>query len=313
MGDLILIIGLSIIGLVGYLGVTGKFDFSNYKKNSKSAKQKSGNSSTTQTTKMIEGDFLSLIGVVGFQYELLEIKTKQGHRKFTGAIKTLPINYYLRSYDEQMVTDNNFEELLARLNLGPGREVDVSWHIQSRPIELVDQLQPYYDNFPNLSSVAQRFANDSFFPFLEQWKETVNEYDYQEYFLVTLEYSPKMLMELDEEAVIKKARNEFSRIATSIISAYGKMDGRSSICSSIDVLEALYFATHKRNASISNFRKLLDENGINIKDGALSNIIVPDFDQTDRDALKVIEDLISEGEYDWDAEEAQNEVEKEQT
>jgi hypothetical protein len=237
---------------------------------------------TATQAKEIKGPFNELLGIKQMHGNLFELKSeKKDVRIFVGAVHCEPINYALRSYEEQAETDRAYEHLLASLSLGPGREVKIATHLHSRPIELVDQMKLYYDNFPNLDAIAQRYAQTMFFPYMELWQKAVEENDYARYFLVTLEYTDKMIGDMDEESILIKVRNEFGRLSSNIISNYGRMGGISEVCQQRDLYEAMYFATHKKTASIERFRKMIEA------DNPLSPFVVSDYS---RDAYRYLED-----------------------
>lgn len=276
MDDILMIAGLLLVGFIIYRGINNKPIIPGLGGDKKKSPKKTASSSVH--TQEIRGSFRDLIGMRAIHGNLIELKPENQVRRFTGAIKVRPINYLLRSFDEQVQTDNAFEDMLARLSLGPGREVPLAIHIQSRPIELVDQMKQYHDNFPNLSEVAQRYAQSMFYPFMEQWQNSVDDYAYARYIFFTLEYSPRMIEGLEEKTIIAKALNEFTRLANTAISSYGRMGGVAQTCGIADLLEAMYFATHKSNASIENFRRIMQ------KEGLLSYIIEPSFEDSERPA-----------------------------
>lgn len=279
MDDILMILGLLLVGFVIYRGINNKPIIPGLGGDKKKKKSSSKGNASAVHTQEIRGNFRDLIGLHAIHGNMIELKSENQLRRFTGAIKVRPINYLLRSYDEQVQTDNAFEDMLARLSLGPGREVPMVIHVQSRPIELVDQLKQYHDNFPNLSEVAQRYAQSMFYPFMEQWQNSVDEYAYSRYIFFTLEYTPRMLDGLGEKTIIAKALNEFTRLANTAISSYGRMGGLAQTCGIPDLLEAMYFATHKSNASIEDFRRIMQ------KEGLLSYIVEPDFERSDRPAF----------------------------
>ncbi|WP_240421861.1 hypothetical protein [Paenibacillus periandrae] len=232
--------------------------------------------------KEIKGSFNDLIGIKQVFGNLFELKSdNKDVRKFVGSVRCEPINYALRSYEEQAETDRAYEHLLASLSLGPGREVKIATHLHSRPIELVDQMKLYTDNFPNLDPIAQRYAQSMFFPFMDTWQKSVEEYDYARYFLVMLDYTEKMIEDMDEESILIKVRNEFGRLGSNIISNYGKMGGYSEVCQQRQLYEAMYFATHKKTASINNFRRLFE------RENPLSQFALSDYS---RDSYRYLEE-----------------------
>jgi len=273
-------VGIALCGFLLYRGINNKPMIPGLanRKTKKVVDTRQGSG----TKKEIKGPFNDLIGIKQFHGNLFELRSdNKTLRTFVGAIRCEPINYGLRSYEEQKETDNAYEHLLASLSLGPGREVKVATHIHSRPIELVDQMKLYHENFPKLDPIAQRYAQSMFFPFMEMWQRSVEDHDYSRYFLVILEYSDKMIGEMDEESILIKVRNEYGRLASNIISNYGRMGGYAEECRQLDLYEALYFATHKKTASIQKFRKIFEQ------DQALSQFVVSDYS---RDAYRYLED-----------------------
>jgi hypothetical protein len=194
-------------------------------------KKKKETKKSNQETPVLEGTFQELMGIKAVYGDIVELETeKKSGRNYLGLIKVNDINYLLRSHNEQRQTDLSFETLLAQLNLGPGREVNVGIHVQSRPIDLSEQLKPYQKSFQDLNPIAQRYAESMFFPFMEYWQQTVDEYDYQAYFRVDLIYNDILLDELDEGQIIMKVQNEFNRVASIIQRNYSSMGGQSTIC-----------------------------------------------------------------------------------
>ncbi|RUS44982.1 hypothetical protein [Cohnella sp. AR92] len=268
MADLIMYVALGLVGYLLYRGLNHKPIIPLRKR----AKKQKNKRELAINTREIKGPFNELLGIKTVHGNLFELKTEQKDvRVFVGAVQCEPINYALRSNDEQADTDNAYEHLFASLSLGPGREVHVATHVHSRPIELVDQMKVYYNNFQNLDPVAQRYAQTMFFPFMETWQKGVEEFDYGRYFLVTLDYSNKMIGDMDEDSILVKVRNEFGRLASNIISNYGRMGGIAEICQQRDLYEALYFATHKKSASIEHFRSLFD------RENPLSPFVMSDY------------------------------------
>ncbi|MGY3718587.1 hypothetical protein ACWE42_24020 [Sutcliffiella cohnii] len=226
-------------------------------KTKKKAKKK-----TNQETPKLDMSFKELMGIKAIYGDIVELDTKKSSRNFLGLIKVEDINYLLRSLNEQRQTDIAFETLLAQLNLGPGREVNIGIHVQSRPIDLSEQLKPYQDNFEQLNPIAQRYAESMFFPFMEYWQQTVDEYDYQSYFRVDLKYNEALIDSLDEEQLILKVRNEFNRVASILQRNYNAMGGQSTICKEYEMYEAIYFAVNKQTASLERFKKLMAKEGL---------------------------------------------------
>lgn len=260
LNNLIMIV---LIGLVVYLfiyPIMGKpYPIKFFKNKPKTTKK---NRQTKEESKELKMNFQELIGVRGLHGEVVELNQEGERRHFIGLIKTQPINYLLRSLNEQEVTDRSFEQLLAQLNLGPGREVNFAIHIQSRPIDLSEQLKPYEESFPTLNPIAQRYAQSMFFPYMEYWQQTVDEFDYQMYFVVDLLYDERVLEELDEDSIILKVRNEFNRVAQIIIRNYGNMGGNAKVCIEKDLYEAEYFAVNKQTGSIEHFNRFIGKEGI---------------------------------------------------
>lgn len=222
-----------------------------------------------------------LLGIKEFHGDLIEIEEGNGVRRFVGVVKVEQINYLLRSYEEQAETDNAYEHLLASLTLGPGREVDFAPTVCSRPIDLGDQLRPYEEAFPNLDPTAQRYGETMFFPFMREWQQTVDEFDYQCYIPIILRYTEKMIEDLDEESILIKARNEFGRLANNIRVNYRNMGGLSKICAEYDLYEALYFSLNKQTGTLSHFRYLMEQEGV------LSPFVNSDYT---RDSYRYVED-----------------------
>jgi hypothetical protein len=277
VSDLLMYMGLAIVAYILWRGLNNKpvFPFLSNRKKKFNDERSAGKA------KEIQGDFKELIGIKGICGNLIELQPENGIRTFVGAVQCDPINYQLRSILEQRETDNAYEVLLASLSLGPGREVKIAVHVQSRPIELVDQLKQYHDAFGKLDPIAQRYAQSMFFPFMEQWQNSVDEYDYARFFFVILDYSPKMLEGLDEDMILSKAQNEFVRLSGNIISNYARMGGIAESCDIEGLLEAMYFATHKRSGTVEGFRSILSH------PGRLSNSVTSDYS---RDAVRYLED-----------------------
>ncbi|WP_150274093.1 hypothetical protein [Paenibacillus tepidiphilus] len=272
MWDLFMYVGLGVCGYFLYCGVQNKPFFPWIKKSNK--KKIVPERESLKQARIIEGPFHELMGIKEHYGNLLELKSEiRGVRKFSGAVRCEPINYDLRSFEEQQETDMAYEHLLASVSLGPGREVKLGTHIQSRPIELVDEMQTYQENFHNLDPVAQRYAEEMFFPYIEGWQKTVEEYDYTRYILVILEYTDKMIGHMDEESILLKAKNEFGRLAGNIGSNYSRMGGYSEVCQEMDLYEAIYFATHKKNASIRHFRSIMSQ------DNPLSTVVMSNYEK----------------------------------
>ncbi|PGT84633.1 MULTISPECIES: hypothetical protein [Bacillaceae] len=260
------LIMIVLIGLVVYFfgyPIMGKpYPFNPFKKRGKSKKNNLGTKRGSEDTQELKVNFQELIGVKGIHGEVVELNEAGESRHFIGLIKTESINYLLRSMNEQQTTDLSYEQLLAQLNLGPGREVNVGIHIQSRPIDLSEQLKPYQESFEQLNPIAQRYGETMFFPYMEYWQQTVDEFDYHSYFTVDLYYDQKLLEDLDEDSIILKVRNEFNRVAQIIVRNYANMGGRSNICSERQLYEALYFSVNKQTGSIEHFNRFIEKDGI---------------------------------------------------
>jgi hypothetical protein len=256
--NLLMLFMIGVVIFIFAFPIAGKpYPISFLKKKKKSSK------TSTQEAPEIEGSFQELMGIKALYGDIVELETeKKSGRNFLGLIRVDDINYLLRSINEQRQTDLAFETLLAQLNLGPGREVNVGIHVQSRPIDLSEQLKPYHENFKDLNPIAQRYAESMFFPFMEYWQQTVDEYDYQAYFRVDLKYSELLTDELEEEQLIMKVRNEFSRVASIIQRNYNSMGGQSTICNEYLLYESLYFAVNKQTSSLERFKKFMAQEGI---------------------------------------------------
>jgi len=222
-----------------------------------------------------------LLGIKAFYGDLVELNDSKGIRKFVGVVKAEPINYLLRSNEEQVETDTAYEHMVASLSLGPGREVDFATTISSRPIDLGDQLRPYEEAFPSLDPNTQRYAQTMFFPFMKQWQQTVDEFDYQRYIPIIIRYTEKMIDGLDEDSILIKARNEFGRLSSNIRVNYKRMGGRCKVSTEYDLYESLYFSLNKQTGKLSHFRHLME------KEGVLSPFVCSDYS---RESYRYIED-----------------------
>lgn len=255
--NIIMLIMIGVVIFIFSFPVMGKPYPFKFKKKKKEIK------ASNQETPKIEGTFQELMGIKAMYGDIVELDSeKKSGRNFLGLIRVDDINYLLRSLNEQRQTDLAFETLLAQLNLGPGREVNVGIHVQSRPIDLSEQLKPYQESFENLNPIAQRYAESMFFPFMEYWQQTVDEYGYQAYFRVDLKYSDILLDGLDEEQTIMKVRNEFNRVASIIQRNYNSMGGQSTICNEYLMYEAIYFAVNKQTSSIERFKRMMKKEGL---------------------------------------------------
>lgn len=256
MTDILMILMIAAVCFVFYFPIVGKpypIKFKPKKKKHKKA---------TSETPELNVSFQELMGIKAIYGDVVELESAKSGRNFLGLIKVEDINYLLRSFNEQKQTDMAFETLLAQLNLGPGREVNIGIHVQSRPIDLSEQMKPYQENFDKLNPIAQRYAESMFFPFIEYWQQTVDEYDYQGYFRVDLKYNDLLLEDLEEEQIIMKVRNEFNRVASIIQRNYNAMGGQSTICDEYLLYEALYFAVNKQTASIERFKRMMNQEGL---------------------------------------------------
>ncbi|MDQ0896343.1 MULTISPECIES: hypothetical protein [unclassified Paenibacillus] len=267
MSDIFMFLGLGLIGYLIFRVMTNKPIIPLSKK-----KKKTENKKASIQTRELEGDWKNIIGVKQIVGDnLIELEQRGDIRTFVGAVKTEPINYQLRSIIEQEDTDRAYERLLAQLSLGPGREVKLGIHVQSRPIELVDQMQQYYDAFPSLQPIAQRYAESMFFPFMEHWQKNTDEYNFARYFFIILEYPPKLIEDLDDDLIYSKATNEYYRLGSTIVGGYGRMGGVAKLASIEDLLESQYFATHKQSGTVKGFRSIL------ANPGRLGNIVTSDY------------------------------------
>lgn len=261
--DIFMYIGLGFVGWMLYCMILDKPLLPWFVKYADKKKSKKETVEDKKPDIELKITLKELLGIKESFGDLIELKEdKKGVRTFVGAVKCEPINYLLRSFAEQQDTDHAYEHLIASLTLGPGREVGTATHISSRPIDLGDQLKPYEEAFPDLDPTSQRFAQGMFFPFMRQWQQTVDEFDYQRYFIVPIKYSDKHLSGLDEQSIILKARNEFGRLAGNIRSNYKRMGGRCKICSEVDLYEAIYFSLNKQNGKLQHFRTLMEKEGI---------------------------------------------------
>jgi len=259
MTDILMILMIAVVCAIFYFPIAGKpYPIKFNKKKKKNNKNKKSSNETPE----LDISFQELMGIKALYGHVVELESGKSGRNFLGLIKVDDINYLLRSYNEQVQTDRAFEALLAKLNLGPGREVNVGIHIQSRPIDLSEQMKPYQENFDKLNPIAQRYAESMFFPFIELWQQTVDEYDYQGYFRVDLKYNDLLLEDLDEEQIIMKVSNEFNRVASIIQLNYNSMGGQSQICDEYLMYEALYFAVNKQTASIERFKRMMNQEGL---------------------------------------------------
>lgn len=255
--NLIMLLMIGAVIFIFIFPIMGKPYPINFKKKKKEKKKNS------EETPELEGSFQELMGIKAMFGDIVELETpKKSGRNFLGLIRVDDINYLLRSINEQRQTDLAFETLLAQLNLGPGREVNIGIHVQSRPIDLSEQLKPYQENFKELNPIAQRYAESMFFPFMEYWQLTVDEYDYQAYFRVDLHYNEALLEELDEDQIIMKVRNEFNRVASIIQRNYNSMGGQSTICNEYFMFEAMYFAVNKQTSSLERFKRMMAKEGL---------------------------------------------------
>ncbi|MEF2246398.1 hypothetical protein [Paenibacillus sp. IITD108] len=280
--DMFMYAGLAFVGWCVYCLITDKPIIPWLSKRLDKNKKKTNKKYNKKEDIELDVPIKTLLGIKEFHGNLCELlEEKNGTRIFVGIVKTEPINYLLRSHEEQVETDTAYEHMLASISLGPGREVEFATHVSSRPIDLGDQLRPYEKSFPNLGAGAQRYAESIFFPFLKSWQQSVDEFDYQGYFIVRLRYTAKMLENLTEESILVKARNEFGRLANNIRLNYKRMGGRCKISTNIDLYEALYFALNKQQGSMNHFRSLME------KEGMLSPFVMSDFS---RESYRYMED-----------------------
>ncbi|MEI2356265.1 hypothetical protein [Mesobacillus zeae] len=169
-----------------------------------------------------------------------------------------PVNYFLKSQDEQEAIDIVFESWLAAINYAPkcyfqNRFIDIS--------EPIENMQKNMQNSEDLNEAALSFGR-SMIQDLVNWQSQTPRYDTKRYLIFTHKIKPNDITadspEEYEEKMIEKAFAELMRRLNAAKAQLRKGEHDISLLPTEGIYELLYHTFNRRKAVKQRFKDMVE-------------------------------------------------------
>lgn len=205
---------------------------------------------------------------------------------FTMIAEVDPVNYFLKSQDEQEAIDTVFESWLAQLNY------PVRIYLQSRYIDItepIQQMDKAMRDSEDLNEAALSFGqgmiND-----LIQWQSQTPRFETKRYLIFTHKIKPNDISadtkEELEEKIVDKAFSELLRRVNTAKSQLRKAEMEISLLPTEGIYELLYHTFNRRKAVKQRFKDMIEHE---------KNAMYVTADQTD-ERIEAVKETIEENE-----------------
>lgn len=203
-----------------------------------------------------------------------------------------PVNYFLKSQDEQEVIDSIFESWLATLNY------HVGWYLQNRFVDIsepIEEMSKSMKESEDLNEAAYSFGQ-SMIEDLVQWQTSTPRYETKRYIVFTHKVNVNEInadsKEELEEKIVEKAFAELMRRLNSAKAQLRKAEITVSLLPTEGIYDLLYHTFNRRKAVKQRFKDMVEQE---------KNALYITADQSDgrieavKEALEEYEDEAKEG------------------
>ncbi|RHW35990.1 hypothetical protein D1B31_18045 [Neobacillus notoginsengisoli] len=205
-----------------------------------------------------------------------------------------PVNYFLKSQDEQEAIDTVFESWLASINY------QVQYYFQNRFIDIsepIENMRKSMRDSEDLNEAALSFG-ESMIRDLVNWQTQAPRYETKRYLVFTHKINAHDISadspeELDEK-VIEKAFAELMRRLNAAKSQFRKAEMNVTLLPTEGIYELLYHTFNRRKAVKHRFKDIIEQE---------KNALYATADQSD-ERIEAVKEAIEENES---IEEAQKE------
>lgn len=199
-----------------------------------------------------------------FQELFDEVKDISNHmirfndNSFTMIAEVEPVNYFLKSQDEQEAIDMVFESWLAAINY------PVQFYLQNRFIDIsepVQQMKESMRNSEDLNEAALSFGQ-SMIDDLQSWQSQTPRYETKRYLIFTHKINAKDISadsaEELEEKLVEKSFAELMRRLNAAKSQLRRAEMNVSLLPTEGIYELLYHTFNRRKAVKNRFKDLVE-------------------------------------------------------
>lgn len=199
-----------------------------------------------------------------FQELFDEVKDISNHmirfndNSFTMIAEVEPVNYFLKSQDEQEAIDMVFESWLAAINY------PVQFYLQNRFIDIsepVQQMKESMRNSEDLNEAALSFGQ-SMIDDLQNWQSQTPRYETKRYLIFTNKINAKDISadsaEELEEKLVEKSFAELMRRLNAAKSQLRRAEMNVSLLPTEGIYELLYHTFNRRKAVKNRFKDLVE-------------------------------------------------------
>ncbi|WP_374717711.1 hypothetical protein [Neobacillus sp.] len=221
-----------------------------------------------------------------------EIKDISNHmirfhdNSFTLIAEVEPVNYFLKSQEEQEAIDTIFESWLASLNY------NVGFYLQNRFIDISDPIEQMTKTMKasdDLNEAAFSFGQ-SMIQDLINWQTSTPRYDTKRYLIFSHKINPQEInaesKEELEEKIVDKAFAELMRRLNAAKAQLRKAEINVSLLPTEGIYELLYYTFNRRKAVKLRFKDLVEQE---------KNALYVTADQTD-ERIEAVKEVIEENE-----------------
>lgn len=170
-----------------------------------------------------------------------------------------PVNYFLKSQDEQEVIDSIFESWLATLNY------HVGWYLQNRFVDIsepIEEMSKSMKESEDLNEAAYSFGQ-SMIEDLVQWQTSTPRYETKRYIVFTHKVNVNEInadsKEELEEKIVEKAFAELMRRLNSAKAQLRKAEITVSLLPTEGIYDLLYHTFNRRKAVKQRFKDMVEQ------------------------------------------------------
>lgn len=173
---------------------------------------------------------------------------------YVAALRCEAVNYDLKNEMEQEGIDIAFERWLTQADW------PMCWYIQSRPVDLSNQVNDYRRRILDLNENAQHYG-EGVVQYLQQWIHSQPRFDTVRYVLFPLNLSeisrPSREGGVNSDRVSEeKARHQLLRRVRASQTALERCGIKTTLCTTDDLFELIYFAVNRHRASQLKYEEI---------------------------------------------------------
>ena len=178
---------------------------------------------------------------------------------FTMIAEVEPVNYFLKSQEEQEAIDTIFESWLASITY------PVGFYLQNRYVDIsepIESMTKSMKDAKDLNEAATSYGN-SLIQDLIEWQNSSPRYETKRYIVFTHKINPSEInadsKEELEEKLIEKTFAELMRRLNAAKSQLRKAEMTVSLLSTEGIYELLYYTFNRRIAVKLRFKDLVEQ------------------------------------------------------